>query len=262
MRRLSFILPSLLILAAFSGCAVFRGVNWDSQQLANAAAKTITAMAITDDQVVAMCQLTAHEMDSAAVIDEGEYIARLERLMKKVRKVDGYSFNLKVYVTEEINAFAMADGSIRVYSGLMDVMDDAQLMAIIGHEIGHVVHEDSKNAMKKAYLASAARDVIGAAGTLGSVSSALLGDLGEAYVQAQFSQTQEYAADEYGFNFAISQGYSPYSMSLSLEKLLELSSGASMSRLEQMFSSHPDTELRAERTRQMADEYSKGEKNQ
>ena len=39
----------------------------------------------------------------------------------------------------------------------MDLMDDDELMSIIGHEIGHVVHADTKHAMKNAYLASAAR---------------------------------------------------------------------------------------------------------
>ena len=52
----------------------------------------------------------------------------------------------------DVNAFACGDGSIRVFSSLMDLMDDDQLMAIIGHEIGHVVHADVKHAMKNAYL--------------------------------------------------------------------------------------------------------------
>jgi len=42
----------------------------------------------------------------------------------------------------DVNAFACGDGSIRVFSALMDLMDDDELMAISGHEIGHVVHAD------------------------------------------------------------------------------------------------------------------------
>ena len=47
--------------------------------------------------------------------------------------------NYKVYEVVDINAFACGDGSIRVFSALMDLMDDDELMAVIGHEIGHVV---------------------------------------------------------------------------------------------------------------------------
>ena len=32
----------------------------------------------------------------------------------------------------------MADGTIRVYSGLMDLMTDDELLFVIGHEMGHV----------------------------------------------------------------------------------------------------------------------------
>jgi putative metalloprotease len=44
--------------------------------------------------------------------------------------------------------FATADGSVRVYSGLMDIMDDNELLAVIGHEIGHVANHDSQDAIK------------------------------------------------------------------------------------------------------------------
>lgn len=38
----------------------------------------------------------------------------------------------------------MADGTIRVNSGLMDVMNDGELRFILGHEMGHVVERHIK----------------------------------------------------------------------------------------------------------------------
>jgi putative metalloprotease len=35
-----------------------------------------------------------------------------------------------------VNAFATADGTIRIYSGLMEMMTDDELIFVIGHEIG------------------------------------------------------------------------------------------------------------------------------
>ena len=130
-------------------------------------------------------------------------------------------------------------------------------MAIIGHEIGHVVHADVKHAMKNAYLASAARNAAGAAegSTLAKLSESQLGDLVTAFTDAQFSQKQEYAADEYGFQFCVQHGFSPYGMADGLNKLVELSKGEKASVVQKMFSSHPDSEKRAARVRQMADEY-------
>ena len=95
----------------------------------------------------------------------------------------------------------------------MDLMTDDELMAIIGHEIGHIVHRDSKDVIRTCLHGSAARNAAGAAGgTVGTLSESQLGDLAQAFTGAQFSQKQEYAADEYGFDFCVAHGFSPHGM--------------------------------------------------
>ncbi len=250
----------LTLLAAawlFTGCGLLTGINWDGQRIASATGKAVTAMAISDEQIAELCRQSVAQLDQQNTIDNGAYIARLRRLMSKVTQVGDLSLNFKVYRTEDVNAFASGDGSVRVFSGLMDLMDDDELVAVIGHEIGHVVHQDTKNALKKAYMASAASDLVGAAGTVGAVTQGLAGNIAEALVNAQFSQKQELKADEYGFDFAIALGYSPYSMAKSLEKLKNLAEGTQSSKVAQMFSSHPDNLKRAQKMRERADAYTK-----
>ncbi len=248
------ILVALVASATLCGCSVLSNIGWNASGLQSAAGKALTAASITDNQIVQLSAQSVAQMDKKNTVDTGEYNERLAKILSGVQ-VEGLPLNFKVYKTQEVNAFACADGSIRVYSGLMDVMDDGELLAIIGHEIGHVVHQDSKNAMKKAYLASAARDLIGSAGSVGALSSAVLGDISEAFVQAKFSQKQEFAADEYGYTFSIANGKSPYCMATALEKLVNLSQGQKASAVAQMFSSHPDSALRAEKIRKKADSY-------
>ena len=242
----------LFAVVPFTGCAILG--RMDQAQLQQATAAALTAASITDEQVIALSKRTVEELDAKYPLADASYQKRLSNLMSGINDVEGLKINYKVYKTDEINAFACGDGSIRVYSGLMDLMDDDELMAIIGHECGHVVHQDSKNAMKKAYMASAARDIVGSAGTLGAISSAVMGDISEAFIQAQFSQKQEFAADEYGFNFAIANGKSPYSMATALEKIVKLQ-GQKASEVAQMFSSHPDSEKRASLMREKANKY-------
>ena len=62
-------------------------------------------------------------------------------------------------------------------------------------------------------------------------------------------------ADDYGYNFAIANGQSPYSMATALEKLVGLANGKQASAVAQMFSSHPDSAKRAAIVRKKADEY-------
>ena len=257
MKRFIIIAAACMSLCS---CSLLGAINWNPEALASAAGKAMTAASITDAQIVQLSAQSVAQMDAQNKVETGAYAQRLSRLLSHV-KVDGIKqLNFKVYNTPEINAFACADGSIRVYTGLMDVMDDGELLAILGHEIGHVVHQDSKNAMKKAYMASAARDVVASAGSLGAISSAVMGDISEAFLQAKFSQKQEFAADEYGFNFAVANGQSPYSMATALEKLVNLSNGRQASAVAQMFSSHPDSAKRAAIMRQKAVEYTTASK--
>ena len=215
-----------------------------------------TAVTLSDADIARINHESVEWMDAHNPIDEGEYDARLKRLTAGITEVDGLPVNFKVYYVIDINAFACGDGSIRVFSSLMDIMDDDELMAIIGHEIGHVVHHDVKNAMKNAYLASAARNAAGAAGgVVGKLSESELGDVAASFMDAKFSQKQEYAADEYGFEFAVKHGFSPYGMANGLNKLVELSKGAKASAIQKMFSSHPDSEKRAAKMKEKADSY-------
>jgi len=250
------LLVLFLCLLPLTGCSLLSNINWDAEELEKAKMSALTAVSISDAQVIALSQQTVAQMDAKNVVDNGKYKQRLDKLMKGVTDINGIAVNYKVYKLDEINAFACGDGSIRVYSGLMDVMNDDELIAIIGHECGHVAAQDSKRAMKNAYLAASARGVLNAAGgTIGSLSKTALGDLGESFVSSQFSQKQEYAADEYGFNFAIKQGHDKYSMYNALNKLVELSGGTKASLVQNMFSSHPGSAERAAKMKTKADSY-------
>ena len=104
-----------------------------------------------------------------------------------------------------------------------------------------------------------AKNAAGAvSGTVSKLTDSQLGDMAQALAGAQYSQKQEYEADEFGFQFCIDYGRDPYGMSNSLNKLLQLSeSEAKSSKFMQMFSSHPETQKRADRVKEKADEYVK-----
>jgi len=253
-------MKKIILLAAvvlsMSGCALLGNINWDSAAINSAAGKLITAASISDAQIIQLCQQSIADMDAKSTIDNGTYQKRINRLFSTVTHVGDLPVNFKVYKTNEVNAFACGDGSVRIYSGLMDVMTDDELVAIVGHELGHLSHQDTKNAMKKAYMASAAVDAVSAAGSVGAITGSMLGSITESFINAQFSQKQEYAADEFGFEFAIATGHSPYSMYNALSRLLKISgSSTTKSNLSQRFASHPKTEERAALMQDAAKKY-------
>lgn len=235
------------------------GKKLNTAKLISAGKDAAQAVTLSDQDIADLSREAVAWMDEHNPVapESSEYAARLKRLTQGITDADGLPLNFKVYLVVDINAFACGDGSIRVFSSLMDIMDDDQLMAIIGHEIGHVVHADVKHAMKTAYMASAARNAAGAVegSVVAKLSESQLGDLVSAFTDAQFSQKQEYAADEYGFQFAVKHGFSPYAMHSALNKLVELSKGEKASLVQKMFSSHPDTEKRAEKMKERAEAY-------
>ncbi len=242
------------------GCSTLKNV--DAGRALQAGATAAQAAAITDADIVEMCRqaMVVNDSENQIAASTSPYAQRLAKLTSGLTNYDGLSLNFKVYITNDVNAFASGDGSVRVYSGLMDVMDDNQLMAIVGHEIGHVKNQDTKDAVKNAYLSAAAREAVGAVGgTVGKLSDSMLGDIALALTSAKYSRTQETAADEYGFQFTVKNGFDPYAMANSMAKLQEISggSGGSTLGLMQAFSSHPDTAAREKKMREKADAYMK-----
>lgn len=262
MKKLFFMGFALLLCAMWPADAAAQlkigGRKLNTGKLLEAGKDVAKAVTLSDKDIAQLSREAVEWMDANnPIADETtEYGARLKRLTEGITEINGLPLNFKVYHVVDVNAFACGDGSIRVFSALMDLMDDEQ-MAIIGHEIGHVVHADVKHAMKNAYLSSAARNAAGAAegSTLAKLSDSQLGEVVTAFTGAQFSQKQEYEADEYGFEFSVKNGFSPYGMGNSLNKLVELSKGAKSSTVQKMFSSHPDSEKRAARMKEKADAY-------
>lgn len=169
MKKLFFMGFALLLCAMWPADAAAQlkigGRKLNTGKLLEAGKDVAKAVPLSDKDIAQLSREAVEWMDANnPIADETtEYGARLKRLTEGITEINGLPLNFKVYHVVDVNAFACGDGSIRVFSALMDLMDDDELMAIIGHEIGHVVHADVKHAMKNAYLSSAARNAAGAA---------------------------------------------------------------------------------------------------
>lgn len=239
----------VLSLSGFMGTACsMQQIAWD--RVAMGAAKTAQAASITDEQMAAVVTQSVLDMDAKGNVAPANspYTVRLNRLVSGLKSADGIPLNFKVYQTKEVNAFACPDGSVRVYSGLMDIMTDDELLGIIGHEIGHVVKRHSKNAFRNQLLTSAVRDGIASTGGLiGTLSDSALGQLGEAYVTSKFSQKQENEADDCAYDFLVAKQKNPWGMVMAFEKFDQMEqagNGAGATYITKMFSSHPETKAR------------------
>lgn len=206
--------------------------------------KIFSATTISDNDIKAYVHEYVLYSDSINTIasPKSEYSIRLNKLTEGLNEVEGTPLNFKVYRTKEVNAFACADGSVRVYSGLMDLMNDDEVLGVIGHEIGHVAHKDTKNAMKQSLINSAILDGIGSTGEMAAkLTDSQLGSIGQTLLNSKYSRKQETNADDYGYDFLKNNGKNPWAMAMAFNKLQELESSGQSNALANMFSSHPQT---------------------
>ena len=220
------------------------------------------AMSISDEQVQAYVHQYIVQLDAQSKVlsSSDPYVKRLTKLTSGLKSVEGIPLNFKVYQTKDVNAFACADGSVRVYTGIMDIMTDQELLGVIGHEIGHVALKHSKKEMKNALLTQAALEGLASTGNVAAaLTDSQLGAIGNVILNARYSRKQESEADDFGYEFLKAAGINPWAMAMSFEKLQKVagSGGQTSSMVSNIFSSHPDTEARIKRmaARATADGY-------
>ncbi|NIG18560.1 MULTISPECIES: M48 family metallopeptidase [Pantoea] len=232
------------IASLLSGCE-----GMDNNALLQSGAQAYQAYTLNDSQVKQLSDQSCAQMDKDNQLApaNSEYQQRLNKIAAALGdNINGVPANYKVYLTKDVNAWAMANGCIRVYSGLMDMMTDNEVEGVLGHEMGHVALGHTRKAMQVAYATTAARTAAASVGgVIGQLSQSQLGDLSEKLVNAQFSQTQESQADDYSYDLLKKRGINPLGLATSFEKLAKMQQGQTSS----MFDSHPDSAARAQHIR-------------
>ncbi|MFN8275240.1 MAG: M48 family metallopeptidase [Flavobacteriaceae bacterium] len=245
MKRKFFLGVFTLLLAQVTQAQI--GIDLNDRAL-GAVQKGLSGFMFSDADAANLSKQAVDKMDKenkvAAANDP--YTIRLNKVFGKHKNENGLALNYKVYLVKEVNAFATADGSVRVFSGLMDIMDDNELLAVIGHEIGHVANHDSRDAMKAAYQKEALLDAAASqSGKVAAVTDSQLGKIANALIDSKHSRKQESEADAYSYEFMKRNGYNVNAVESAFNILAKLSEGQSSSIIDRMMSSHPDSKQRA-----------------
>jgi len=105
----------------------------------HAAIDAVRAATLDDKDIERLALEISRQSDLKHTVapPDNDYARRLQKIAGSHYRVQGHEFHYKVYISPEVNAFAMADGTIRIYSGLMDMLDDGELLFVLGHEMGH-----------------------------------------------------------------------------------------------------------------------------
>lgn len=125
----------------------------------------------------------------------------------------GSGWEVRVFASDQVNAFALPGKKVGVYEGMARFADDAdQLSAVIGHEIGHVLAQHSNERVSESTLAETGLSILGAWEGGGENKQLLLGALGLGYQFGRalpHSRAQESEADTIGLVFMARAGFDP-----------------------------------------------------
>ncbi len=169
---------------------------------------------------------------SAAIVNE------IPRLQVQGRLHVPTGWEVAVFDSKDVNAFALPGGKIGVYSGLLKVAaTQDQLAAVVGHEVSHVLAGHSAERYSET-VASQIGGVVVQATT--GVNGDLVGMATQAFILLPFSRAHETEADLLGLDLMAAAGFDPR-QSITLWQNMARAGGG---KPPEFMSSHPSDETR------------------
>jgi predicted Zn-dependent protease len=172
------------------------------------------------------------------------YVNRVGQSLAQFTARKDVSYSFTVLDSKDINAFALPGGPLYIYTGLLKLMEDeAELAAVLGHEIGHV---DGRHAVRQM------QPVVGIA----AIEAVAFGDNSPAAQQALnmvlgialsgYGRGHELEADRFGLTYMNRAGYDPTGTVRMFSKLAGMEKGE-RNFFEKLSASHPETKERIAR---------------
>lgn len=196
---------------------------------------------IPTETEVALGKDVVKEVESTEkVLNDSEvqnYVSRVGRKVAKVCDRKDVTYSFKVLDSDEINAFACPGGFIYIYKGLMKKMDnEAQLAAVLAHEVGHIVARHSVKRLQAIYGYSIVMEV--ALGDKMGKTARQMVDAATGVILLGYGRDNEYEADDYGILYSKKAGYNPKGMVQVFEKFKQME-GRPPNTFEKLLMSHP-----------------------
>lgn len=192
------------------------------------------------------------------------YVNSVGQKLAKVSDRPDLPYEFVVLNNSVPNAWALPGGKIAINRGLLTLLEDeSQLAAVLGHEIVHAAARHSARQMTRSTLLNVGLMAAGVAAQNTEYGDWIMAGagVGANAWQAHYGRDQELEADKYGMEYMIEAGYDPQGAVELQETFVKLSEGQQRGFMENLFASHPPSEARVERNREMAAENPGGSRN-
>lgn len=196
----------------------------------------------------------AYEVDAALT----QYVSSVGNKLAKVSDRPNLPYEFVVLNSSVPNAWALPGGKIAINRGLLiELNNEAELAAVLGHEIVHAAARHGAKGMERGMLLSAG--VAGVALLTGdsNYSGLAVGaaSVGGQLISTKYGRDAELESDNYGIKYMAKAGYDPAAAIALQETFVRLSQGRDSSWLEGLFASHPPSQERVDANRKIAKKY-------
>ena len=199
-----------------------------------------------------------------------DYVSGIGQRLAKSSHRPGLQYQFTVVDSPEINAFALPGGYIYITRGILAYLNsEAELAAVLGHEIGHVTARHSVQQMSAATAANVGASVLQilVPQVRNSAGDLLINTLGGALLSG-YGREHELEADRLGAEYLARTGYDPQAMIkvVGVLKNQELfdnevakAEGREPRRYHGLFATHPDNDTRLQEVVREATKFSSPE---
>lgn len=260
MKILSKLLITTLITTGLIGCAV-NPVTGEQQLMLSGQGQDIATGA--------QHYKPSQQAQGGRYVVDPELTIYVNRVGKKLAAVSGNAslpFEFVVLNNDVPNAWALPGGKMAINRGLLvHLEDEAQLAAVLGHEIVHAAARHGASQQSQGTLLNAGVMLAGVAAAnsdsqYGGLAMGAVGIGANAWM-SKYSRSHELEADRYGIDYMIKSGYDPLAAVELQQTFVKLSEGRQTNWLEGLFSSHPPSQERVNANRQMAAKHPGGVRN-
>ena len=209
------------------------------------AVTALPAFLITDQQEVALGLEAARQILAQVPLAQSvgiqEYVSRLGAQVVTVTERQDLPYRFFVLQDQTPNAFALPGGLIFVTTGLMAIMEnEAQLVGVLAHEVGHVTAKHHVEKIREAALAQGV--AVAAVGAESAATQQIAGVVANLVLRGMGRQ-DELESDRLGASYAAKLGYDPTALTGFLQRLEAATGGAQPPWLDPL-STHPPVEQR------------------
>lgn len=154
----------------------------------------------------------------------------------------GWAWEVNLEARNELNAYCAPGGKIMFFSGIIQQLklSDAEIAAIMGHEIAHALREHGRERMSRAYAQQTGLGLLASVTGMSQTTASMVGQAAQLGLTLPHSRGQESEADVMGIELVARAGFDPRAAITLWQKMAQATGNSSGSFL----STHPGADQR------------------